>query len=35
VAAVLVACLGDGRTVGKTFELLDGDTPIGEALASL
>ena len=35
VAAVLVACLGDGRTVGKTFELLDGDTPIVEALRSL
>jgi uncharacterized protein YbjT (DUF2867 family) len=35
VAAVLVACLTDDRTVGKTFELLDGDTPIVEALRSL
>lgn len=35
VAAVLVACLADDRTVGKTFELLDGDIPIAEALDSL
>jgi uncharacterized protein YbjT (DUF2867 family) len=35
VAAVLAACLDEPRTVGKTFELLQGETPIAEALASL
>lgn len=35
VAATLVAVLHDDRTVGVTFELLDGDTPIAEALAAL
>lgn len=35
VAATLVAVLHDERTVGVTFELLDGDTPIAEALAAL
>jgi uncharacterized protein YbjT (DUF2867 family) len=35
VAAVLAACLDEPRTVGKTFVLLQGDTPIAEALASL
>jgi uncharacterized protein YbjT (DUF2867 family) len=35
VAAVLVACLDEPRTVRKTFALLQGDTPIAEALAAL
>jgi uncharacterized protein YbjT (DUF2867 family) len=35
VAAVLAACLDEPRTVRATFELLQGDTPIAEALASL
>ncbi|MEN3283927.1 MAG: hypothetical protein V7607_5067 [Solirubrobacteraceae bacterium] len=35
VAAVLAACLDEPRTVRKTFVLLQGDTPIAEALASL
>ena len=35
VAAVLVGCLDDAGTVRKTFVLLQGETPIAEALASL
>jgi uncharacterized protein YbjT (DUF2867 family) len=35
VAAVLAACLDEPRTVSKTFALLQGETPIAEALASL
>ncbi|MGE2734954.1 NAD(P)-binding oxidoreductase [Mycolicibacterium vaccae] len=35
VAAVLVAALDMPRTGGHTFELIEGDTPIAEALASL
>jgi uncharacterized protein YbjT (DUF2867 family) len=35
VAAVLAACLDEPRTVRATFELLQGATPIPEALASL
>jgi uncharacterized protein YbjT (DUF2867 family) len=35
VAAVLVGCLDEPRTVRATFELLQGETPIAEALASL
>jgi uncharacterized protein YbjT (DUF2867 family) len=35
VAAVLAACLDETRTVRKTFDLLQGETPIAEALASL
>jgi uncharacterized protein YbjT (DUF2867 family) len=35
VAAVLVGCLDEPRTVGKTFVLLQGQTPIAQALASL
>ena len=35
VAAVLVAALHDGRTVGKDFDLLNGDQPIEDALAAL
>jgi uncharacterized protein YbjT (DUF2867 family) len=35
VAAVLAGCLDEPRTVRATFELLQGDTPIPEALAAL
>jgi uncharacterized protein YbjT (DUF2867 family) len=35
VAAVLVACLDEPRTVQVAFDLLEGDTPIAEALAAL
>jgi uncharacterized protein YbjT (DUF2867 family) len=35
VAAVLAACLDEPRTMGKTFELMQGETPIAEALAAL
>jgi uncharacterized protein YbjT (DUF2867 family) len=35
VAAVLVGCLDEPRTVHATFDLLQGDTPIGQALAAL
>jgi uncharacterized protein YbjT (DUF2867 family) len=35
VAAVVVAVLDMPETVGKTFELVSGDTPIEEALRSL
>jgi uncharacterized protein YbjT (DUF2867 family) len=35
VAAVMARCLGDPASVGATFELLAGDTPIEEAVASL
>src|SRR4051794_35689379 len=35
VAEVLVACLTTPRTVRRTFELLEGDVPIREALAAL
>jgi uncharacterized protein YbjT (DUF2867 family) len=35
VAAVLVACLDERRTVRATFDLLQGETPIAEALAAL
>lgn len=35
VATVLAACLDEPRTVHATFELLQGATPIPEALASL
>jgi uncharacterized protein YbjT (DUF2867 family) len=35
VAAVLVAVLGAGNTIGKTFELLAGDTPIEEAVRTI
>ena len=35
VAAVLVGCLDEPRTVRATFEVLQGETPIGEALAAL
>jgi uncharacterized protein YbjT (DUF2867 family) len=35
VAAVLVGCLDEPRTVRATFDLLQGETPIAEALAAL
>jgi uncharacterized protein YbjT (DUF2867 family) len=35
VAAVLLACLINDDTVGRTFELLQGNTPIEQALQSL
>ena len=35
VAAVLVACLDEPRTVRATFDLLQGETPIAQALAAL
>jgi uncharacterized protein YbjT (DUF2867 family) len=35
VAAVLAACLDEPRSVHETFDLLQGDTPIAEALAGL
>jgi uncharacterized protein YbjT (DUF2867 family) len=35
VAAVLAAALTDGALVGRTVELLAGDTPIADALAAL
>ncbi|UJA20760.1 SDR family oxidoreductase [Thermoleophilia bacterium SCSIO 60948] len=35
VAAVLVAALETPGTIGKTFDLIAGDTPIDEALAAL
>jgi uncharacterized protein YbjT (DUF2867 family) len=35
VAAVLLAVLEQPSSIGKTFELLSGDEPIGEAIASL
>jgi uncharacterized protein YbjT (DUF2867 family) len=35
VAAVLVGCLDERRTVRATFDLLQGETPIAQALAAL
>jgi uncharacterized protein YbjT (DUF2867 family) len=35
VAAVLVACLRTPSTVGRTFEVVSGDVPVQEAVASL
>jgi uncharacterized protein YbjT (DUF2867 family) len=35
VAATLAACLDEPATIGKTFELLRGDTPIAQALRGL
>jgi uncharacterized protein YbjT (DUF2867 family) len=35
VAAVLVACLSTAATIGRTFEVFAGDTPVPEALARL
>jgi uncharacterized protein YbjT (DUF2867 family) len=35
VAATLLACLDEPGTIGKTFELVSGETPIAEALRAL
>jgi uncharacterized protein YbjT (DUF2867 family) len=35
VAAVFLACLDEPATIGKSFDLLGGDTPIAEALTAL
>ena len=35
VAATLAACLDADNTIGKSFDLLGGETPIAEALAAL
>jgi uncharacterized protein YbjT (DUF2867 family) len=35
VAAVIVAVLDEPRTIGRTFDVVQGDTPIPEALAQL
>jgi uncharacterized protein YbjT (DUF2867 family) len=35
VAAVIVAALDDASTVGKTFVVVSGETPIPSALAQL
>ena len=35
VATVVLACLGDPRTVGKTFEVVAGERSVTDALASL
>jgi uncharacterized protein YbjT (DUF2867 family) len=35
VAATLAACLDEPATIGKTFELFAGDTPIAQALREL
>jgi len=35
VAAVFVACLDEPATIGKSFDLIGGETPIAEALAAL
>jgi uncharacterized protein YbjT (DUF2867 family) len=35
VAATLLGCLEEPRTVGKSFDLLGGETPIAEALRAL
>lgn len=35
LAAVLVACLDYDNSIGKSFSLLDGDTPLTEAMSAL
>jgi len=35
VAAVFLACLEEPGTIGKSFDLIGGETPIAEALAAL
>ena len=35
VALVLAACLDIEETIGKTFDLVGGETPIADALRSL
>lgn len=35
VAAVFVACLDEPGTIGKSFDVISGDTPIADAVAAL
>lgn len=35
IAQVLLACLADNSTIGKEFQVIAGDTPVKEAIASL
>ncbi|MDP6650513.1 MAG: hypothetical protein QGF90_00090 [Gammaproteobacteria bacterium] len=35
LAAALVACLDCDSSIRKSFSLLDGDTPLSEALSTL
>ena len=35
VALVLLECLGADRTIGRTFEVLEGDVAVRDALAAL
>jgi uncharacterized protein YbjT (DUF2867 family) len=35
VAAVLLACLDEPGTIGKSFDVISGETPIAEAVAAL
>jgi uncharacterized protein YbjT (DUF2867 family) len=35
VAAVFVACLDEPATIGKSFDLISGETPIAEAVAAI
>ncbi len=35
LASALVACLDDSNSIGKSFSLLDGDTPLADALNAL
>ena len=35
VALVLLECLGADNSIGKTFELIEGDVPVHEAVAAL
>lgn len=35
VAAVLAECLGQDATIGRTFDVVSGDTPVADALRSL
>jgi uncharacterized protein YbjT (DUF2867 family) len=35
VAAVLLACLDEPGTIGKSFDVISGDTPIADAVAAL
>ena len=32
---MLLECLGADNTIGKTFEVLEGDVPVREAVAAL
>jgi uncharacterized protein YbjT (DUF2867 family) len=35
VARVIAAALGDAETIGKTFVVVGGETPVDQALAEL